>query len=192
MTTLTFDDGLHEYRWGGRRVESVTQILKIVFPNVYAGIPPAILDLKSMLGGAVHKVIEMYLVGNTAWTDIHPKVLPYFESWLAWWGAQDVGKFVSEEQFYYAALDYAGTDDFQGVLNGEDWILDWKITSNMLPTHRLQLAGYAFALNPRARRGALYLQADGSKAVLQEYTALIDITDWLSTVRVYNIGKGLT
>lgn len=186
-----FDEATHTYRVGGRVVSSVTQILKAVYPDVYAGIPEKILERKSLLGTAVHKVIEMYLEKRLDFTSLHTEVQPYFESWLSWWCDHDHGVYKSEQRFYYPALDYTGTEDFDGELDGDLWDIDWKITTHELGTHRLQLAGYTLPHGMNRRRGALYLRDDGRPALLREYEGGGDFADWLSTQRVFNIRKTL-
>lgn len=187
-----FDEATHTYRVDGRVVASVTQILKAVYPDVYAGIPEKILERKALLGTAVHKVIELYLGKRLDFESLHTEVQPYFESWLSWWCDHEHGTFKSEQRFYYPAMDYTGTEDFEGELDGDDWDIDWKITTHELGTHRLQMAGYTHPkLDLKRRRGALYLRDDGSVAVLKEYTDVKDLNDWMATVRVFNIRKGL-
>lgn len=189
--TIEFNEELHEYRVDGRRVDSVTQILKAVYPNVYSGISPQVLDRKARLGTAVHKVVEFELQGRLDYATIHPEVRPYFESWLLWWNdlVAPTG-FEIETRFYVPALDYTGTRDFNGTINGHQWIIDWKCTASEVGTHRLQLAGYSWP--PLGEhRGSLYLQSNGSKAKLVEYEDEQDFHDWLSTVRVFNLAKGL-
>jgi hypothetical protein len=188
-----FDEATHTYRVGGRVVSSVTQILKAVYPDVYAGIPERILERKAMLGIAVHKVIELYLEKRLDFTSLHTEVQPYFESWLSWWCDREHGVYRSERRFYYPAMDYTGTIDFEGQLDGEEWNVDWKITTHELGTHRLQLAGYSHPryLNDKHRRAALYLRDDGRTATMKEYEGVKDFNDWLATVRVFNIGKTL-
>jgi len=186
---LTFDEATHTYRVDGRIVPSVTQILKRVYPDVYAGIPPAVLERKAMLGTAVHKAIELELCGRLDYTTIHEKVQPYFESFMQWWVEQNARNSAQERQFYCEAGGYAGTIDFEGLLNDVAWLVDWKITGTKVKTHSIQLGGYGFGRNPSARVGALYLKEDGSRAELVEYELKSILPDWLSTLRVFNISE---
>jgi hypothetical protein len=187
-----FNEELHEYRVDGRRVDSVTQILKAVYPNVYGDIPAHVLHRKAQLGTAAHKVIELELQNRLDYATIHPEVRPYFESWLLWWNSLVAPEPVDiEQRFYVSPLDYTGTRDFNGLIDGNHWIIDWKCTASEVGTHRLQLAGYSWPPICNQRRGSLYLQSNGSMAKLVEYTDEQDFHDWLSTVRVFNLAKGL-
>ena len=60
---LTFDESTHTYHVDGEKVESVTQILKKVFPNKYANISPEVLKRASERGTQVHKAIEAFCKG---------------------------------------------------------------------------------------------------------------------------------
>lgn len=185
MQQLTFDEATHTYRVDGRIVDSVTQILGKVFSDVYANIPESVLLRKAQLGQAVHKAIELFLHDTLDWQSIHPEVMPYLDSWLEWWHADSslAHSYASEQQFFHQAGDYCGTIDFE--VPGEI-IIDWKITTNKLPTHGLQVTGYAHAkCTPRA--ACLYLKDDGSPAELVEYDVAKLLPDWLATLRVYHL-----
>ena len=182
---LTFDEVTHTYRVDGRVVASVTQILGAVFPNIYAGIPAEILARKAALGTAVHKMIELFMLGTMDWTTMHPSVEPYFESWFEWWARHELptDNLKTENQFYSVAGDYCGTVDLEVV---GFMPIDWKITSNKMPTHGLQLAGYAAALGYNSA-AALYLKGDGKPAEFVEYNVAKLAPDWSSTLRVYHM-----
>lgn len=185
MNHLTFDEATHTYRVDGRVVSSVTQILASVYKDVYAGIPAAILERKSRLGTAVHRAIELWLKGLLDVDTLHQEVLPYFECWFDWWAVYEPRGhgWVPEQRFYSVAGDYCGTIDLEvpGVTS-----VDWKITSNQMPTHGLQVTGYAHAkATPCA--GCLYLKDDGSPAEFVEYPVAKLLPDWLATRRVHQL-----
>lgn len=183
MNVLTFDEATHTYRVDGRVVDSVTQVLGKVFSDVYANIPESVLLRKAQLGVAVHKAIELWLKNQLDPSELHPEVEPYVESWVAWWAEQDFDRFASEQKFFHQAGDYCGTIDFEvpGVT-----VIDWKITTNKMPTHGLQVTGYAHARGtPNA--ACLYLKDDGSMAEFVEYPVAKLLPDWLATLRVSHL-----
>ena len=188
-TGLTFDEPTHTYRVDGRVVQSVTQILKRVYPNVYGAIPAHVLDRKARLGTAVHRAIDLFLRGMLDESSLHEEVRPYFDSWLRWWTTHEHRDIEPECQFYSPSGDYAGTRDFYGTLNGKRWLIDWKITSYPVRTHPIQLAAYHFGDASRTvdRAGNLYLSSDGSPARLDEHDTLRIWPDWAATLRVYHI-----
>ena len=58
--TLEFDEATHTYYYDGIETPSVTQMLRKVFPNKYAGIPQQVLESASQKGIAVHEAIERF------------------------------------------------------------------------------------------------------------------------------------
>lgn len=60
---LDFDEETHTYHIDGEQVESVTQLLKRVFPDKYSDIPASVLKQASERGTQVHKAIEAYCKG---------------------------------------------------------------------------------------------------------------------------------
>lgn len=185
---LTFDEATHTYRVDGRVVPSVTQIIKAVFPNVYANIPAAILDRKARLGTAVHKAVELWLGHSLDVDTLHEEVKPYLASWMQWWMSIDVETGWSTEQKLYSTSGYAMTRDFFGVVDGALTLIDWKITGTKVPTHDIQIAGYAHGgpTTPDVA-GCLYLKSDGSKAEFVETSLTRALPNWLATLRVYNL-----
>ena len=184
---LTFDEATHTYRLDGRVVPSVTQILKRVYPDAYAGIPAAVLDRKARLGTAVHRAIDLFLRDELDELSLHDEVLPYFLCWREWWDSASWDEFASEAQFYCDHGGYAGTRDFFGARDSQTWLIDWKITSHPVRTHPIQLGGYHFADVKANRLANLYLSADGSPARLDEHDAARILPDWAATLRVYNV-----
>lgn len=189
-SVLTFDEPTHTYRVDGRVVPSVTQILSRVFPDVYSGIPEEVLNEKSAIGTAVHRAIELEILGRLDYDTLHESVRPYFDSWLLWWSQLDV-KDPTPERKFYSTAGYAGTVDFQGKFGGSKWVIDWKTTSSEMPTHRVQVAGYAFGVNPAARSGCLYLNGDGTVAKLVEHDTAKSLPDWLSVMRVFKLQESM-
>ena len=60
---LDFDEETHTYYVDGEKVESVTQILKRLFPNKYSDINPEVLKRAAERGTQVHRAIEAYCKG---------------------------------------------------------------------------------------------------------------------------------
>lgn len=60
---LDFIEETHTYLIDGEKTESVTQLLKRVFPNKYSDIPESVLKQASERGTQVHKAIEAYCKG---------------------------------------------------------------------------------------------------------------------------------
>lgn len=183
---LTFDEPSHTYRLDGRVVPSVTQILKRVYPNVYSSIPPTVLDRKARLGTAVHRTIELWIKGVLDEASVHAEVRPYLDSFLGWWdGVRVVGCQVEKQ--LYSQAGYAMTRDFFGEIDGQAWLIDWKITATRVPTHDLQITGYNHGADRADVCGCLYLMNDGSQAQFVKTDTARRLPDWLATLRVFNL-----
>ena len=68
---LDFIEDTHTYLVDGEQVESVTQILKKLFPNKYSDISPEVLKQASERGTQIHCAIESYCKG---FDDYSPEV----------------------------------------------------------------------------------------------------------------------
>ena len=60
---LDFEEDTHTYYVDGQKVESVTQILKKLFPNKYSDINPEVLKRAADRGTQIHRAIEAYCNG---------------------------------------------------------------------------------------------------------------------------------
>jgi hypothetical protein len=190
MIVPDFDAVTHTYRVNGHIVPSVTQVIGAVYPGLFDSIPPAVLQRKALLGTAVHAAIELYLNDELDGSTLHPAIVPYFESWLAW-ATEEIQTTLHLETIFASPLGYAGQVDWVGDTKSNGLcIVDWKTTVTPSRTHRIQTAGYALGLPaPEAKRGCLYLKGDGSPAVLDLHLNAKDVVDWTSTLRVFNLRK---
>lgn len=182
---LTFDEAKHEYRYDGRVVPSVTQILGRVYPDAYAGIPAAVLDRKARLGTAVHKAIELALEGRLEESTLHEEVRPYVTSWRKWWERESIETIQLEEQAYHP-LGYAMTRDFLGNRRGKRLLIDWKTTNDPMLLHDVQVTGY-WMLDEPDEAGCLYLNKDGEEANFIQVNCARHLPTWIATLRVHNL-----
>jgi len=177
---LTFDPEKHEYRSGGVRVPSVTQILHA----------EGFIDTTWFTehgrdrGRYVHKIIHWYITGDLDEDTIDPALRPYLDAWLRF--TKDIG-FVSEvveKPFVSESYRFAGTPDHVGALNGHNAVLDVK-TGAIQPWTALQLAGYEILIkNPSIERFSLQLTEDG-KYKLAHHKDRQDRNIFLSALSCY-------
>lgn len=184
---LDFDPEKHEYRLDGELVPSVTELLKPLTSAGYANINPEVLRQAALRGTAVHEACEAIDYGLDP-EDISPDIVPYLDAYCAflrdykpeWYGIEDMvyGDWVDS----WGSIDYAGTIDRWGVIDGELAVLDIKTVAT--PNHRqkvctaIQCYAYGSAVhvcgkNPKKidRHFALYLKKDGT------YT-LVNLTEY--------------
>lgn len=167
---LTFDPEPHIYRWNGRRIPSVTQVLEPLFD--WSSVPAKVLERKRQIGVAVHSAIHMELTGGVDMASIDPSCVPYFDAWRRFRDDCHFEPVLIEFRVVSAELGeryrFAGTLDEWGPLQGDPALIDWK-TCMQLHTDAVgaQTAAYLKSLvrmgfgSLQDRRFALKLGADG-------------------------------
>jgi len=140
------------YRYGGRVVPSVTQVLSIISANDFTYVDEDVLERSRSLGKHVHAMIDLDNKGELDEDALDPKLAPYLDQWRHFLSESGFKVIGSEQQVYHKLLDYAGTCDTL-IGQGTSWVLDIK-TSATLPKKTVgpQLAAYQAALEPRPRR----------------------------------------
>jgi len=164
MSELTFDPAKHIYRVNGLRVPSVTGLLKPM--QDWSHIPTAVLERKARLGTVVHKICELYALGDLDEKSVHPKAKPYFEAFKRFMDEKQPVIHGTEKRLYNDELGYAGTMDLDLQMMGRRFVIDLKATIVHYPITAIQLAGYKrlmrvdSGLEP-VTRAALKLGKDG-------------------------------
>lgn len=173
MSTLTFDDATHTYRFGGQVVPGVTSVLSPL--TDFSRVPPNVLEAASQFGKAVHRACELDDLCELDEAALDASLVPYLQAWRQFCADHSVEWEQIEEPAYNAAMRYAGTPDRFGLVKGVHTVVDIKSTAQLYPAVGPQLAAYAQALKaPHASRLAVQLKADGTY-VAKPYT---DPTDW--------------
>jgi len=99
------------------------------------------------IGHMAHEWIEKCLnpIEATPSMPVNKQLLATVESWLAWADEVDLQPVDTEFKVYSRDYKYAGTCDYDGLINGERCICDWKTGKAVYPEHRLQTAAYQIA-----------------------------------------------
>jgi hypothetical protein len=145
---LTFDRAGHVYRYGGRVVPSVTQVLGML--QDFSNIDPDLLERSAEFGKHVHAMIDLETRGELDEEALDGELLPYLNQWRLFLRESGFKVTASEKQIYHPILGYAGTCD---TLIGQQtsWVLEVK--SGAVPRSvGAQLAAYQQALSPKPRR----------------------------------------
>ena len=159
---LTFDEAKHEYRVGGIRLPSVTEILEAVGVIDYSYLPMSTRDWALERGSNVHLATQLNDEG-----DLDESTLGELEPYVAAWR-----QFKAETGFFHTAFEqrvhsqkfgYAGTLDRIGRIQGQDALVDIK-TTRAEKWVRLQTAAYTGTFDEPRRylRGSIELHADGT------------------------------
>lgn len=171
---LSFDESKHEYRWKGKVVPSVTQVLKPL--SDYSMVPDEVLNRKRDIGVAVHKAIELDLAGDLDESSIDDIWAGYFEGWKKFKAESGFIVTKSEQKGYSEKYGYAGTLDLLGELpKTGPALIDTKTCAVLMPSVGPQTAAYAeIAKQPRINRYALQLSPEG----LYSLAPCQDKADW--------------
>lgn len=130
----------HEYQVNGRRMPSVTEILKPLYGDLRF-VREDILEYKRELGVAVHKAVELHIKGGLIYSSLEGPVADYFEQYLNF-EVETGFEPMASEVMVYSALGYCGTLDIFGRLNGKLMPIDLKCTAALSPAVALQVAAY--------------------------------------------------
>ena len=135
-----FEDEKHAYCYQGRKLPSVTQILKPVTEPFYRLIDPVTLRNAADRGRAVHECLEFYVQDDLDESSILPEWVPYLDAFKTFC-ATFKPKFLATEQ-KLACSEFAGTIDVVCEIDSEIWVIDYKTTKALLPGVALQTAAY--------------------------------------------------
>jgi hypothetical protein len=181
MSVLAFDEERHEYRLDGRRLPSVTEILKPLYGDLRF-VREDILEYKRALGSAVHTAIDLHIKGGLLYSSLEGPVAEYFEQYLLW-ELESGFKPIESEARVHSALGYAGTLDLFGQIGKKLVLADTKCTAALSPAVALQTAAYRKAYaetrgidEREISRAALRLAA--GKYHYHPYKAITDASDF--------------
>lgn len=135
--TIDFDATTHTYTLDGKRLPSVTQIIKAVLPYDFG---PGVGDWHMQRGTATHHGCRLLDEGRLDWSTVDPEIEPRIRAWEKFrrdWPAELVA---NERQLASAKYGYAGTLDRMFDRAGQ---IVADIKNSVSPQVRLQLAAYS-------------------------------------------------
>ena len=141
MTTLSFDPESHSYKLDGRRLISVTQVLKsagIIDTSWYT-------DWAAERGSAVHKAIQLESAGELDEDSVDFNVQPYLEAYRKFRLEKGWHPVATELMVVDRVYEYAGTLDALGMMKDRMTIVDYK-TGPLAAPVGLQLSAYALGV----------------------------------------------
>lgn len=141
---LTFEPASHVYRFQGKRVPSVTQLLQSL--SKFALASPEALAAACERGTYVHRMTELHDLGELDEPLLPAQWLPYLAGWKQFLHDSGARWLSIEEQLYSRIHGYAGTEDRFGELAkwspGVLWDLDIKTGRAPSRHWGLQTAAY--------------------------------------------------
>lgn len=187
--TLTFDEPTHTYRWGGRVVPSVTQVLADL--KDWSAIPRDRLARAQREGVAIHKMVEWHLKGTLDVDGLPAWIRPRHEALLRFLSDHKLVVSRQETPLYQPVYRYAGTFDIEGDLDGDPALIDVKRSLYGGRITGLQLAAYERLASPdvKRRRFALQLKDDGTYS-LPEFSNTADWGVFLACLTRHHFMEG--
>lgn len=181
MADLVFEPVGHVYRYGGRVVPSVTQVLEPL--QMLGGVSWDVLEAARDFGTNVHAACHLWNIGELDEETLDPALKPYLVDWREFLSETGFVVRLSETPVYHAKMGYAGTPDVEGDWQNTTWTLDIK--SGVVPwTVGAQLAAYREARIPRPRR-RLCVQLTGNGYKLHEQKDPSDFALFTSALNIH-------
>lgn len=192
LNGLIFDEEKHEYIFHGVVLPSVTQIL-----NSVGVISPFSKNEEAALRGTyIHKACALAVQGQLDPDSVDERIAGYIESFIRFLEATPMRFVNSEQRLASSIYGYAGTYDL--LLRspaGIYYLIDIK-SGVAAKWHKLQTAAYTGLVirakgyaNLPLKRGALYLQKNGTTPAFFLHSDRNDWQEFLSHLQEYHHGK---
>ena len=155
---MKFNPQTHTYTENGRRLLSVTEILR---RGGLAPLPPvADLEWYADRGSKIHRATALLDQGVLDWSSVDPRIKGYVRAWAAFRDETGFRPKAIERPIRHKDLGYAGTPDRVGLLNRLPAVIDIK-TGAIPPWTEYQLAAYTHILGGDWWRIAVRISKDG-------------------------------
>lgn len=169
---VSFDQESHTYMMDGAPAPSVSALLNVVDPDVYAGIREDIMREAAERGSNCHDMIALDVRGDLDVTSLSGHLV---EDYLAWDDFREKFQFeaahservvASRRHRYCGTLDLAGTLVYKGSRG--NWLVDIKRTAARPGLVDIQTEAYKVAavetlgLPEDIRRGCLWIKRNGT------------------------------
>jgi len=172
------------YRIDGRRVPSVTEVLRIAGLVDLSAIQRDVLETARQRGQSVHTWIDGMNRGLLDGTPQEEEIAGYVEGYRKFLVDARVTVEGSEVQVVSAVYGFAGRLDLLASLNGDPWLIDVKATAAVPKEACIQTAGYRIAHGEKRKRGVLHLHRDGGFALVAHRNDREDEHDFLACLRL--------
>lgn len=199
-----FEESSHTYSRSGIVVPGCTRVIDHAGLSSLDEVRQDILERRGHLGRVVHKCAHFLDEGDLNWKTVAEEAKGYLESWKLL--VLDLKVTWRRIEFQCIAevdgLEYGMQVDREGIVNGEEAIVDIKISRSIEPWHGVQLAGYSaglphdalsspFARFMRRKRYIAKLHESGKKASLIPFLSRLDYDAFRSAL-VVSHWKSLT
>ncbi len=189
---LTFNEELHEYRYNGEIVPSVTQLLSAVGLPDLSGIPEANLKIGQERGKKVHQITELWDRHTLDESGLSESGHKYLAQWAYAWDMLGRPEWTGIEVKLYAD-GFAGTPDRVFINEPKRFCLlpDIKTGYDLIAVGP-QTAGYEWLIKKcvpkirKFRRVSVRLDIEQSRPKLEELNEPADTAVFQSSLNIYN------
>mgnify|MGYP001569947541 CR=1 FL=1 len=187
MADLQFYEETHTYRYGGKVVPSVTQVLQAEGISDFSMVPADVLETACARGNAVHLATQYLDEGRLDWSTVGEGLAGYLAAWERFKEECRVEVLEIERRVYYS-MGYAGTLDRVLLMQRMRWLIDIK-SGAPTPAAAIQTAAYQFAHPDKDkinRRAAVQLNADGTYKLHQyDPDSMHDLNIFIAALTIY-------
>lgn len=143
MSKVQFDEATHTYTLDGKKLPSVTHIIRYLAVDKANNADPNAAEIARKRGTLVHQETMLFDYTNSFSSDIDSDCAPYLEAYVQFVRDYRPGWELIEHQMGNATLGFAGTLDRFGVIDDKWCILDIKTSYKVdIPSLSAQLTAY--------------------------------------------------
>ena len=143
MAKVQFDEATHTYTLDGKELPSVTHIIRYLAVDKANNADPNMALIARERGSAVHEATVMYDYSGEIPDDFPAEYAPYLEAYVQFVRDYKPKWELTEHKMGNEYLDFAGTLDRFGLIDGEYAILDIKTSYKVdMPSLSAQLTAY--------------------------------------------------
>jgi hypothetical protein len=126
---VDFDEATHTYTVDGKKMTSVSNIIRFLQREMYDDIDEGVLNIAADRGTRVHEACEqLYKTGQAEYDD---DTSPYIDAFAKFLSEHECDFTDIEERLADVELGIAGTPDLCGTVDGEEAIVDLKAQSSI-------------------------------------------------------------
>ena len=183
-----FDEDNHQYTVNGKKVPSVSRILRPLTDIIYGPIDPEVLRQAADFGTAVHACTELFDLDELDESSVTDAWRPYLDAYVLW--KEKTKPEILHIEDRLGCAKYSGTLDRICRIDGELWIIDLKTTAQIHKHVGVQLAAYealaeGFYKGSHYRKAALQLRDDGTFKI-HEFKSINDQTCFNALLGIYH------
>jgi len=159
---LTFNEAIHEYRYDGVKIPSVSEILERAGLSDFSMVSGRVLQIAQERGSFVHLACELFNRGVLDLDTVDPELIGYVDGWMAFCRDFKPKFKLIEQRLCNIELGYAGTPDCTALIKRKNTLIDIK-TGGKTKAHEPQHGAYSMldGIGHISEAWTVYLSKDG-------------------------------